>query len=33
MSIGTDYAADNPVLFSFLVVAVLLFMMMLRIVK
>jgi hypothetical protein len=30
MSIGTDYAADNPVLFSFLVVAVVLFMLMLR---
>ena len=30
MSIGSDYAADNPVLFSFLVVAALLFMLMLR---
>jgi hypothetical protein len=30
MSIGTDYASDNPVLFSFLVVAVVLFMLMLR---
>ena len=30
MSIGSDYAIDNPVLFSFLVVAVVLFMMMLR---
>ena len=30
MAIGTDYASDNPVLFSFLVVAVVLFMLMLR---
>lgn len=30
MSIGSDYAADNPFLFSFLVVAVVLFMLMLR---
>ena len=30
MSIGSDYAAGNPVLFSFLVVAVVLFMLMLR---
>lgn len=30
MSIGTDYAADNPFLFSFLVVAVVLLMLMLR---
>lgn len=30
VSIGTDYASDNPVLFSFLVVAVVLFMLMLR---
>ena len=30
MSIGSDYAADNPYLFSFLVVAVVLFMLMLR---
>jgi hypothetical protein len=30
MSIGSDYAAGNPILFSFLVVAVVLFMMMLR---
>jgi ribose/xylose/arabinose/galactoside ABC-type transport system permease subunit len=30
MSIGSDYAADNPVLFSFLVIAVVLFMLMLR---
>ena len=30
MSIGQDYAVDNPILFSFLVVAVVLFMMMLR---
>lgn len=30
MSIGSDYAADNPILFSFLVVAVVLFMLMLR---
>ena len=30
MSIGTDYAATNPVLASFLVVAVVLFMLMLR---
>ena len=30
VSIGTDYAADNPFLFSFLVVAVILFMLMLR---
>ena len=30
MSIGSDYASDNPVLFSFLVVAVVLFMLMLR---
>ena len=30
MSIGTDYASDNPVLFSFLVVAAVLFMLMLR---
>jgi hypothetical protein len=30
MSIGSDYAADNPFLFSFLVVAVILFMLMLR---
>jgi hypothetical protein len=30
MSIGSDYAADNPLLFSFLVVAVILFMLMLR---
>jgi ribose/xylose/arabinose/galactoside ABC-type transport system permease subunit len=29
-SIGSDYASDNPVLFSFLVVAVVLFMLMLR---
>ena len=30
MSIGTDYAAGNPFLFSFLVVAAILFMLMLR---
>jgi hypothetical protein len=30
MSIGSDYAADNPFLFSFLVVAVILFMLMVR---
>jgi hypothetical protein len=30
MSIGSDYAAGNPFLFSFLVVAVILFMLMLR---
>jgi hypothetical protein len=30
LSIGSDYAADNPFLFSFLVVAVILFMLMLR---
>jgi hypothetical protein len=30
LSIGTDYAADNPFLFSFLVAAVVLFMLMLR---
>ena len=30
MSIGTDYAAGNPFLFSFLVVAVILFMLMAR---
>ena len=30
MSIGQDYAIDNPILFSFLVVAVVLFMLMLR---
>ncbi|MEO5741288.1 MAG: hypothetical protein ABIS29_11900 [Vicinamibacterales bacterium] len=30
MSIGSDYAAGNPFLFAFLVVAVVLFMMMLR---
>jgi hypothetical protein len=30
ISIGSDYAADNPILFSFLVVAVVLFMLMLR---
>jgi hypothetical protein len=30
MSVGSDYAADNPLLFSFLVVAVILFMLMLR---
>jgi hypothetical protein len=30
VSIGSDYAADNPYLFSFLVVAALLFMLMLR---
>jgi hypothetical protein len=30
VSIGTDYASDNPFLFSFLVVAVVLFMLMLR---
>lgn len=30
MSIGSDYASDNPVLFSFLVVAVVLFMLLLR---
>ena len=30
MSIGSDYAADNPYLFTFLVVAVVLFMLMLR---
>ncbi len=30
LSIGADYAADNPVLFSFLVVAAVLFMLMLR---
>ena len=30
MSVGSDYAADNPFLFSFLVVAVVLFMLMLR---
>ncbi len=30
MSIGSDYASDNPFLFSFLVVAVVLFMLMLR---
>ena len=30
VSIGSDYAADNPFLFSFLVVAVVLFMLMLR---
>jgi hypothetical protein len=30
VSIGSDYAADNPFLFSFLVAAVVLFMLMLR---
>jgi hypothetical protein len=30
VSIGSDYAAENPYLFSFLVVAALLFMLMLR---
>lgn len=30
MSIGSDYAADNPFLFTFLVAAVVLFMLMLR---
>ena len=30
VSIGSDYAADNPFLFSFLVVAVVLFMLMFR---
>jgi hypothetical protein len=30
MSIGSDYASGNPFLFSFLVVAVILFMLMLR---
>jgi hypothetical protein len=30
MAIGSDYAADNPFLFSFLVVAVVLFMLMLK---
>ena len=30
VSIGSDYAADNPYLFTFLVVAVVLFMLMLR---
>lgn len=30
MAIGSDYAVDNPVLFSFLVVAAVLFMLMLR---
>ena len=30
MSLGQDYAVDNPILFSFLVVAVVLFMAMLR---
>jgi hypothetical protein len=30
VSIGSDYAADNPFLFSFLVVAVVLFMLMIR---
>ena len=30
MSIGQDYAVDNPILFAFLVVAVVLFMLMLR---
>jgi hypothetical protein len=30
MSIGSDYAAGNPFLFSFLVVAVVLFMLMVR---
>jgi ribose/xylose/arabinose/galactoside ABC-type transport system permease subunit len=30
MSVGSDYAADNPFLFSFLVVAVVLFMLMVR---
>jgi ribose/xylose/arabinose/galactoside ABC-type transport system permease subunit len=30
VSIGSDYASDNPFLFSFLVVAVVLFMLMLR---
>ncbi len=30
MSIGSDYASDNPFLFSFLVVAVVLFMLMVR---
>ena len=30
MSIGSDYASDNPFLFSFLVVAVVLLMLMLR---
>ena len=30
MSIGSDYAADNPFLFAFLVAAVVLFMLMLR---
>ena len=30
ISIGSDYASDNPYLFSFLVVAVVLFMLMLR---
>ena len=30
MSIGSDYASDNPYLFSFLVVAIVLFMLMVR---
>ena len=30
MSIGSDYAADNPFLFAFLVAAVVLFMLMLK---
>jgi len=30
MSIGSDYASDNPFLFAFLVAAVVLFMLMLR---
>jgi hypothetical protein len=30
LSIGSDYASDNPFLFAFLVVAVVLFMLMLR---
>ena len=30
VSIGTDYASDNPFLFSFLVVAVILFMLMVK---
>lgn len=30
MSIGSDYASDNPFLFSFIVVAVVLFMLMVR---
>ena len=30
VSIGSDYAADNPILFSFVVAAVVLFMLMLR---